>query len=139
MSSLCNCLNCFVAKEYSHKNISKRLYTLITRQYKSISYRNSEIKRYMQWIVDKNLFTEIVQDDLTDEHKGDKVFVYCLEPEFNTTILWHEAKTFNYIFFIKADCELSAYRKYADWTAFEDDIFRCKYLTFSVLDGRVCV
>ncbi|MBQ9620087.1 MAG: hypothetical protein IJR44_06295 [Neisseriaceae bacterium] len=126
-----------IAKDYSHENISKRLYTLLTRQYKSIPYRDSEIKRYLQWIVDKNLFTEIENIYLTDEHKQHHVFVYCLSTEFNTIILWHKAKEFNYIFFIKADTELSAYSKYAKTP--NEDIFRCKYLTISVLNGRVCV
>ena len=125
MSSLCNCLHCEIAKDFSHENMSKRLYTLITKSYKSISYRDSEIKRYLQWIVDKNLFTEIQNIYLNDEHKEQQFFAYCLAPEFNTTILWHKAKIFNYMFFIKANSELLAYSRYANLYTHKKDIFRC--------------
>lgn len=139
MSNLCNCLHCEIAKDFSHENMSKRLYTLITKSYKSISYRDSEIKRYLQWIVDKNLFTEIENIYLTDEHKQQQFFAYCLAPEFNTVILWHKAEIFNYMFFIKANSELLAYRRYANLYTHKKDIFRCKYLPIQVLSGRVCI
>ena len=132
----CTCLDCMIAKakDYSHEHMSERLYTLITKSYKSICYRDSEIKRYLQYIVDKELFTEIKNCYLNEMHKKQKFYAYSLAAEYNTTILFQFDEKFKIIFFIKANSELLAYNLYLT----KKNIFRFSG-DVRIISGKVCM